>query len=159
MKLPSKQGLLSMRGISARNTDKKQVLLWSCLQNKDCFQWERYQPKTQTNKQTKTITVSVHLQLPPVESRCHGQDHRRWSTRETWWCSSRCRPVRQDWAWPVRQDWFLTCVPVGDHTKSDSLTGNCLISNRMVWVNIVNLQRQMRIKLQNKDDWRNMTMF
>ena len=74
----------------------------------------------------------------------------------------RCRPVRQDWAWPVRQDWFLTCVPVGDHTTSDSLTGNCLLSNRMVWpmwVNIVNLQRQMRIKLQNKDDWRNMTMF
>ena len=73
-----------------------------------------------------------------------------------------CRPVRQDWAWPVRQDWFLTCVPVGDHTTSDSLTGNCLLSNRMVWpmwVNIVNLQRQMRIKLQNEDDLRNMTMF
>jgi hypothetical protein len=27
MKLPSKQGLLSTRGISAQNTDKKQVLL------------------------------------------------------------------------------------------------------------------------------------
>jgi hypothetical protein len=49
MKLPSKQGLLSMRGISARNTDK------------------------QANKQTKTTTVSVYLQLPPVESGCHGQ--------------------------------------------------------------------------------------
>ena len=74
----------------------------------------------------------------------------------------KCRPFRQDWAWPVRQDWFLTCVPVGDQTTSDSLTGNCLLSNRMVWpmwVNIVNLQRQMRIKLQNEDDLRNMLMF
>ena len=40
MKLASKQGVLS-----------KQVLLWSCLQNKVCFQWEVISPKHgQTSK-------------------------------------------------------------------------------------------------------------
>ena len=52
----------------------------------------------------------------------------------------------------------VTCVTDGRPHTSDSLTGNCLLSNSMVWANIVNLQRQMPITLQNKDDLRNMTM-
>jgi hypothetical protein len=46
MKLSSKQGLLSMRGISARNTDK------------------------QANKNNNSFDLST---VPPVKSGCHGQ--------------------------------------------------------------------------------------
>jgi hypothetical protein len=74
----------------------------------------------------------------------------------------RCRPVREDWAWPVSHDWFLTCVLVGDQHTGDSLTGNWFLSNHMVWAHIGSLQQQMRITLQNEDDSeyaRNITRF
>ena len=46
----------------------------------------------------------------------------------------------------------LTCQPVEDHKTSDSLTGNCFLSNSMVWANITYIQRQMRIILSSEDD-------
>ena len=175
--LPSKQGVLS-----------KQVLLWSCLQNKVCFQWEGISPKhRQTSKpncyslKTNSFCLSTvtpcRIGVPwpgPAVLKYQGKHDDIVLVQLELTQLAKCSPFPMNGfpGWlalggsPMagadqtgrtgldqsdRTD-GLTCFSVGRPHTSDFLTGNCLVSNSMVWANITNLQWKMRITLPKEDD-------
>ena len=158
----------------------KQVLLWSCLQNKICFQWEGISPKHRQTSKTNCYSLKTNsfclstvtpcrIGVPwpgPAVLKYQGKHDDVVLVQLELTQLAKCSPFPMNgfpgWlalggapmagADQSDRTGGLTCFSVGRPHTSDFLTGNCLLSNSMVWANITNIQRQMRITLPNEDD-------